>query len=371
MQTRREILAAGAGMAVAAATGGRVDAVTTPEPALREIGRSRGIDVGSAIKSTTVFSPRRERYRALIAKHCETITPENELKPAWLLPTTSSTYNFFDTDQIALFCAENGQKLHGHTLYWWVRPGPWNWTDADDYATVKKVYGGFIRDVVGHYPQAVSWDVFTEIIGQEGPVFRKNFLVRKFGYDFIDFCFRVANEVSPNARLLINEENSECGRDWCGRKQENVLAVLKKLKAMGTPIHGFGIQSHLSSKDSSSASAKATLKFIERLADLGCEVHLSEMDVNDSQWPEDFEKRDALVARHYETYLTAVLSHPAVKRLTFWGISDYDNWIAWGGAPWEARKKGRPRPALFDDKNDPKPAFDAVVRALQSAPVRT
>ena len=234
---------------------------------------------------------------------------------------------------------------------------------------MKTLCGGYIRDVVGHYPQAVSWDVFNEIVADKTG-FRNEFLIKKFGYDFIDFCFRTANETGPSAVLAVNDYNVECAGDRCQRKRESMLAVLKKLKGMKTPVHVVGIQGHLSSKDSSSASAKSTLTFIERVADLGCDVFLSEVDVNDSQWPENVSKRDALVADYYESYLTPVLSHIAVKRLTFWEIFDYDNWIARGQAIWEPRKAGRPRPALFDGENEPKPAFDAVVRALQAAPVR-
>ena len=64
-----------------------------------------------------------------------------------------------------------------------------------------------------------------------------------------------------------------------------------------------------------------------------------------------------------------MLSHKAVKRVMFWGISDYDNWVV-RGQTGERRKKGAARPALFDAENEPKPAFDAVVRVLKAAPSR-
>jgi endo-1,4-beta-xylanase len=363
MLTRRGVLGVGLGAAVVATTRLRASIAGGGDPALREIGRSKGIDIGSAYSGRGPL-----KYREILATHCEVLTPENQLKPSWVKPTKDSPYLFGDCDQIAEFCTQNGQKLHGHTLYWYQRAI--RWAESDDFETVKTLYGGFIRDVVGHYPQAVSWDVFNEIV-EENTRFRNDFLIGKFGYDFIDFCFRTANESSPGARLVINDFNFECAGDWCRKKRDNMIAVLKRLKSMKTPVHVVGIQGHVSSKDDASASAKSTLQFIERVADLGCDVYLSEVDVNDSQWPEDIDKRDALVARYYETYLTPVLSHKAVKRLTFWGISDSANWIALGGATWEPRTAGTPRPALFDSQDNPKPAFDAVVRALTAAPART
>jgi len=44
-----------------------------------------------------------------------------------------------------------------------------------------------------------------------------------------------------------------------------------------------------------------------------------------------------------------------VKMVTFWGANDGVSWRAQG------------RPLLFDGNNQPKPAFDAVVRVINGA----
>ena len=85
--------------------------------------------------------------------------------------------------------------------------------------------------------------------------------------------------------------------------------------------------------------------------------------------PVDVAARDIEVAAYYEEFLTAVLDRRSVKRLVFWGISDFDNWIVRRQTQ-EKRRSGKARPALFDGRLRPKPAFDAVVRALRSAPPR-
>jgi endo-1,4-beta-xylanase len=360
MLSRREVLGAGLGLAASALGPKLVGAASDTGVSLRELGRSKGIDIGTAYSGTGV-----EKYRNLVAHHCELIVSENFMKPRALRAAVSTGYTFGPADRVAEFAALNGQKLHGHTLYW--HEDPIRWAESDDYETVKQLYGGFIRDVVGRYNQAVSWDVFNEIV-EEKRILRDEFLLRKFGYQFIDYCFRVANEAAPHARLVINDFNVECSTSWCGQKRANMLNFLNKLKSMKTPVHVVGIQSHLSSKYT--PNPKATLQFIRRVADLGFDVYLSELDVNDSQFAADIEKRDRQVAQYYESYLTTVLAHKAVKRVNFWGISDYDNWVERGQTK-EKRKSGGARPALFDTQNDPKPAFDAVVRALESAPVRT
>ncbi|MCT7374056.1 endo-1,4-beta-xylanase [Chelativorans salis] len=335
---------------------------TPSSPSLKVLGARRGLEIGSAFNGNG--DP---KYRRLLAKHCGLIVPEWQLKPRFLRPNHSSSYRFGPCDKIAAFAASNRMDFHGHTLFW--HEEPIRWVESNDFAEVKRGYGGFIRDVVAHYPRAVSWDVFNEIIGDRHK-YRNEFLIRKFGPKFIDFALRTTHEVAPRARLSINEYNLECGASWCRSKQDSMLALLKELKRQKTPIHAVGIQGHLSSIHP--ASPSATLSFIDRVADLGLDVYISELDVNDSTMPKDIATRDRMVADYYEEFLTAVLRRPAVKRLVFWGISDFDNWIV---RRYTQEKRplgaGDARPALFDSNNEPKPAFDAVVRALGGTSSRT
>lgn len=53
----------------------------------------------------------------LIKTHFSAMTPENQMKWAWLHPTPSE-YKFKDADKIAEFAAANNIKLIGHTLVW-------------------------------------------------------------------------------------------------------------------------------------------------------------------------------------------------------------------------------------------------------------
>jgi len=330
-------------------------------PSLRELGRVRGIEIGAAFNGN-----KNRKYRRLLTEQVGLIAPEWQLKPRFLKPGSKARYNFGPSDQIAKFAAANGMAFHGHTLFW--HEEPIRWAESSDFEHVKRDYGGFIKDVVSHYPQAVSWDVFNEIVEENTP-FRNEYLIQKHGLKFIDYCLRTVHELAPNARLALNEYNLECGESWCGDKRENMLRLLGNLRRMGTPLHAIGIQSHLSTVYR--ASPAETVRFIDRLSDLGLEVYLSELDVNDSTLPQNIAERDKQVADYMEGYLDAALSRSAVKRLLFWGISDFDNWVVRRYTS-EKRKLGTgdARPALFDFRNEPKPAFFAVVRALQSAPAR-
>lgn len=358
MFDRRELIKVGAG-AAAACLAPALPLAATEAVSLRQLGREKGIEIGSAFHGSGS-----QKYLDILRTHCEVLAPEWQLKPAYLRPTEASAYDFHMSDSIMRFCRENGQKFHGHTLFW--HQQPIRWAESKNFEIVTQKYGGFIRDVVLHYPDSASWDVFNEIV-EEKTKFRNEFLIRTFGTKFIDYCFRLVNELAPAAKLVINDYNLECAGDWCGSKQNNMLALISSLRKLGTPVHVVGIQAHLSSRYK--PSPKKTLSFIRRVADLGCDVYLSEMDVNDVLLPDDIARRDAEVAKYYESFLTTVLSHKAVKRVCFWGISDSSNWVVRGQAG-DTRKRGKPRAALFDDKDDAKPAFDAVVRALKTAPAR-
>lgn len=130
--------------------------------------------------------------------------------------------------------------------------------------------------MVGQYPKAVSGDVFNEIV-EEKAKFRNTYLIRKFGFKFIDFCFRVAHEAAPNAKLVINDYHLECAGQWCSSKRRNMLAVLDELQRMRTPIHAFGIQGHLSSEFPPSPSKTAA--FIDAIVDRALDAFLSEFEV--------------------------------------------------------------------------------------------
>ena len=346
-----------AGAAATAMLGARAQAGV---PSLREIGLSRGIDVGSAVAES-----RNPKYLDILHTHCSLLTPEWQLKPKVLRATADAEYRFGPADEIVAMAAADGQKVHGHSLFWHRQPIAW--ADSGDFDEVCRLYGGFIRDVVGRYPQIVSWDVFNEVVDDRKPL-RGHALLKRFGLDFVEFCFRTAHEAAPAARLAINDHNLACAGRWCGRKQQNMLRTLEVLLERGVPVHAIGIQGHLSS--TWKPWPRQTAYFIRRVGELGLDVYLSELDVNDSQLALDAARRDRQIAGYYSDFLGTVLEQPAVKRIVFWGISDSDHWMLRSPYKGEKRRNGRPRPALFDENDDPKPAFEAVARALSEAPRR-
>ncbi|MGA2255450.1 MAG: endo-1,4-beta-xylanase [Thermoguttaceae bacterium] len=67
------------------------------------------------------------------------------------------------------------------------------------------------------------------------------------------------------------------------------------------------------------------------------------------------------LADRYGELFAMIMRYPQVTRVTLWGISDGQTWLnnypVWGRTNY---------PMLWDRQLHPKPAFDAVIKALQS-----
>ncbi|HEY9137801.1 MAG TPA: endo-1,4-beta-xylanase, partial [Terriglobus sp.] len=106
-------------------------------------------------------------------------------------------------------------------------------------------------------------------------------------------------------------------------------------------------------------------RFVRDCREMGMEVFVTEMDVNDRALPSDMEQRDLAVADRYKSYLDLLLLQKNVTAVLTWGVSDAGTWLNNGKD--RAREDGGPqRPLLFDDRLRAKPAFAAVREAFDA-----
>jgi endo-1,4-beta-xylanase len=71
--------------------------------------------------------------------------------------------------------------------------------------------------------------------------------------------------------------------------------------------------------------------------------------------------QQTLAKRYADIFAVFVKNRAAIKRVTFWGVTDADSWLNY----WPVR--GRTNyPLLFDHRCHPTPAFDAVVHTVPS-----
>lgn len=331
-------------MLIAAATLARQgrDARPLPGRPLRDLGRERGILVGTAVRGDVLKNNR--AYRQLVAQQFSSVTPENEMK--WALTEPSQgTFEFGPGDEIVDAAQGAGQAVRGHTLVWYAQLPGWV-NDLGPQGLAAAMREHIVREM-GHYAGRVGvWDVVNEAITDRGALRRSVFL-RRLGPDYVATAFRIAHEADPKARLYINE----IGAESIGPKSDGLYHVVRDLKAAGVPIDGVGFQVHSNLR----GVPPGFVANVQRFRALGLEVAFTEADVALRLAPSAADLRAQ--ADVYATIVRACLTVSCAS-LTFWGFTDGRSWIS-------ETQSGMGAATLLDEALRPKPAFAAVQRALE------
>jgi endo-1,4-beta-xylanase len=173
-----------------------------------------------------------------------------------------------------------------------------------------------------HYKGKVAaWDVVNEAwlttgrTGDGDPMIRDSVFSSALGPSFIDEAFMAARQADSGALLIYNEFANEGLSD----KSTAVYNMVKDM-SRGIPIDGVGLQMHVGYNTNPTAADLATN--MQRLADLGLKVFISEMDVNGcAGYSPDQQKTQ------YHDVVAVCLAQPACAAVTVWGITDKYTWL--------------------------------------------
>ncbi|MFI8303073.1 endo-1,4-beta-xylanase [Streptomyces sp. NPDC085927] len=275
------------------------------------------------------------QYAATLNTEFNSVTPENEMKWDALEPSRGS-FSFGNADRIVNHARGRGMAVRGHTLVWHSQlPG---WVSGLGTADLRSAMNNHITQVMTHYRgQIHSWDVVNEAFqdGNSGAR-RSSPFQDRLGNGFIEEAFRTARTADPNAKLCYNDYNT----DGVNAKSNAVYNLVRDFKSRGVPIDCVGFQSHFNSASPVPSDYRANL---QRFADLGVDVQITELDIEGSGTTQ---------ATHYGNVVTACLAVSRCTGITVWGIPDKYSWRASG------------TPLLFDDNYTKKPAYHAVLSAL-------
>ena len=319
------------------------DAEPLPGTVLRELGRERGVFIGTAVRAAAQRD--NKAYRQLVAAQFASVTPENEMK--WgAVEAKRGELRLEDADRIVGAAQDAGQAVRGHALVFHSQlPG---WVEGLGRAELRTATRAHIRRMMGRYRGRVAiWDVVNEPITDGGELRRSPFL-DKLGPGYIAQAFRDARRADPKAKLYINE----IGGEGINPKSDRLYALVRDLKARGVPIDGVGFQMHVNL-----AGLQPTyVENLRRFAALGVEVAITEADVGVRLPPTPAKLRKQ--APIFAAIVRGCLAVQACKHLTFWGFTDGHSWISTTQPGWGAA-------TLLDEQLRPKPAFRAVQRALR------
>jgi endo-1,4-beta-xylanase len=307
---------------------GTANAGSTLGASAAEKGRFFGAAVG-----TYKFSD--STYMSVLNREFNSVVAENEMKWDATEPQRG-VFNYSGGDRIVSHARANGMSMRGHTLLWHAQqPG---WARGLSGGDLRNAAINHVTQVATHFRgQIHSWDVVNEAFADGGSGGRRDSNLQRTGDDWIEAAFRAARAADPGAKLCYNDYNT----DGINPKSTGIYTMVRDFKARGVPIDCVGFQSHLGTSIPGDYQAN-----LQRFADLGVDVQITELDVT----------QGSNQANIYATVTRACLAVSRCTGITVWGVRDCDSW------------RGSENALLFDCAGMKKPAYTAVLDALNAGP---
>lgn len=321
-----------------------------PDAPLRSLAARSGIAVGAAVAAEALSGD--AVYRDVLAREFSSVTAENAMK--WeIVHPDPERFDFARADALVAFAEEHGMRVRGHTLVWHHQLA--DWVEAvDDPRELERVIVHHVDTLVRRYRGRVaSWDVVNEAIAEDGSGLRDSHFRRVLGEAFLEHAFRAAHAADPDALLFYNDY----GIEDLNAKSDRVHELARRLVEAGVPLHGIGMQMHVSAAEPPSVGGFTAN--VRRLLALGLLVDITEMDVRIRELGGPRARALERQARVYRDLIAARLRLPGLSSITFWGFTDAHSWID--------LVFGEDDPLLFDASYAPKPAYFAVRAALARA----
>ena len=276
-------------------------------------------------------------YTTILNREFNSVTPENEMKIDATEPSQGN-FSYGSADQIVNHARARGWRVRGHTLAWHSQqPG---WMQNMSGTALRNAMLNHVTQVATHFRgQIDSWDVVNEAFADGSSGARRDSNLQRTGNDWIEAAFRAADAAEPNAKLCYNDYNTD---DWTHAKTQAVYRMVQDFRNRGVPIDCVGLQSHFNNGSPYPGNYRTTLS---SFAALGVDVQITELDIEGSGTTQ---------ANTYRNVVNDCLAVSRCNGITVWGIRDSDSWRS-GGTP-----------LLFDGNGNKKPAYDAVLSALNN-----
>ncbi|MER7164959.1 endo-1,4-beta-xylanase [Micromonospora sp. NPDC000207] len=291
----------------------------------------RGRYFGTAVAANRLND---SAYTTILNREFNQVTAENEMKIDALQPQQGQ-FSYGNADRIVQHARSRGMQVRGHTLAWHSQqPG---WMQNMSGTTLRNAMLNHVTQVATHFRGQIAWwDVVNEAFQDGSSGARRDSNLQRTGNDWIEAAFRAARAADPNAQLCYNDYNTD---NWNDAKTQAVYRMVQDFKNRGVPIDCVGLQSHFTGGSNYPSNYRTTLS---SFAALGVDVHITELDIRNA--PTDA----------YRNVVNDCLAVARCKGITVWGIRDSDSW------------RSSENPLLFNGSGQKKPAYDAVLTALNS-----
>lgn len=299
---------------------------------------------------------RTPEYRARLTENFNSVTPENQMKWGVVEPEQGA-FNFAPADALVRFARRNNMLVRGHTLLWHNSLPSWVTALPRDCAVLRPVLRKHIQRLVSRYSDVVDeWDVANEVFMDDGSLrTEQNPFLDACGERIIGDAFRWAREADPSATLYLNDYDVL----MASPRMEAYVRLIRRMRAQGVPIGGFGVQGHMELGDPGIRDLPAVLREFGRL---GLRTAVTEADVQlDVTGPQQVSQRDLTAqARAYRSMLRSCLTEHSCRNFTVWGFTDRYSWVP-------DAIQGRGAATMMNVNFHPKPAARALRDELTSA----
>jgi endo-1,4-beta-xylanase len=328
---------------------------------LKDAAAKRGIYIGAAVQSG--YLANEQIYADTFTREYSMLEPEYEMLWSVVQPSQFS-YTYTGADKLMKFAADHNMPVRADHLVWHSSLPGWLTNGKFSADQLNQIMHDHISNVAGHFAGKVySWEVVNEAVDDSGTKLRDSIWnnqpgIGLTGIAWIEQAFKWAHEADPNALLFYNDYSAED----TGTKSTFIYNMVKQMLADGVPIHGVGLQMHLTN-NLNYPSATGLAANIKRLTDLGLLVIITEMDVRlpvDSNGVASASNL-AIQAQLYNRVSSICLQFPGCVAIQTWGISDKHSWIP-GTFP--GTGAGLP----FDVNYQPKDAYNSLLSPMVTTP---
>jgi endo-1,4-beta-xylanase len=331
--------------------------------AIKDAAAKRGIHFGAAVQSGYIANE--PAFATTLLREFSMVEPEWEMLWSAIHPS-QNTYNFTGADAIVAYAASNNMPVRADHLVWHQSLPSWLTNGNFTADQLNQILHDHIFAVAGHYAGKVhSWEVVNEAVADGGAGLRSSIWnnqpgIGLSGIAWIEQAFQWAHQADPQALLFYNDYSAED----TNAKSDYIYNMVKQMLADGTPIHGVGLQMHLTN-NINYPNAAGLESNIKRLTDLGLQVVITEMDVRLPVSSTGVASASDLAtqATLYGRAVSACIKFPLCTGIQTWGISDLHSWIP-------TTFPGTGAGLMFDVNYQPKPAYSAVLDALVNTPAQ-
>ena len=245
--------------------------------------------------------------------------------------------------------------MRGAHMFWHEALAPWMIDPEIGPAGAKAFLKNHAKNLTAKFPTIRTWNVVNEAIS-DGSVLRDSVWKRQLGDSWVTEAFRAARDAGA-VQLFYNDYGTDFPDD---DKTKAVFRLVSALKRDGL-IDGIGFQAHISSQRI--PSVDELVRNYRQFASLGLEVHVTELDFlrcND----EDCRKNKAPMIAY--NIAAACRQVQACKSISVWGLNQDSSWVHPRNIHPSMSGDESLFPLLLNDAFQPEPAYDAMLRALNS-----